>query len=69
MSQAQALLRSRAEDVTARLTTGLQTGTTTAVKQVYTFATALMILSFLAALLLPDLELGGTAHARRTAAQ
>lgn len=59
VSQVRAEFRIRAEEVVATLTNALHTGITAAVKGVYTFATALMLCSLLAALLLPDLELGG----------
>ena len=65
VSQIQAELRSRAAEVAAVVTRAIQTGITTALQRVYTFATAYMFFCLLAALLLPDLELGGPPQARR----
>lgn len=64
-AQIQSELRSRATEVSALVTTALNSGITAAVQRVYTFATMVIFFSFLAALLLPDLELGGTPPARR----
>lgn len=65
VSYVRAQLGSRAEEAAAALTKALHAGITTAVKGVYTFATALMLCSLLAALFLPDLELGGGPRPRR----
>ena len=65
VSQIQAELRSRAAEVAAVVTRAIQTGITTALQRVYTFATAYMFFCLLAALLLPDLELGGPPQTKR----
>lgn len=65
IDQVQADLRSRAAEVVAAITNALNAGITAAVRRVYTFATVLMFCSLLAALLLPDVELGGALPARR----
>ena len=59
IGQVQAELRSRAAEVVAAITGALNSGIATAVRGVYTFATVLVFCSLLAALLLPDVELGG----------
>ena len=65
LSQVQAELRGRAAEAAEALTSAFNAGITAALQRVYTFATAFMLFSFLAALLLPDLELGGAAQSRR----
>ncbi len=65
VAQSQAELRSQAAAVIAALTNALNSGITDAIRRVYSFATALMLFSFLAALLLPDVELGGAPQSRR----
>ena len=65
VSQIQTELRSRAAEVASVVTRAIQTGITAALQRVYTFATAYMFFCLLAALLLPDLELGGPPQARR----
>lgn len=64
--QAQAELRKRGAEVAKALSSAVNTGITAAVQRVYVFATALMLFSFLAALRLPDHELGGAAQSRRS---
>ncbi len=64
-AQIQAILRSRATEVGAQLAAALNAGITAAVQRVYAFATMVIFFSFLAALLLPDVELGGASPTRR----
>ena len=65
VAQVQAQLRNRAAEVADILTSALNTGITAAIQRVYTFAAALTLFSFVAALLIPDAELGGAPGARR----
>ncbi len=64
-AQIQTELRSRATELSALLAAALNSGITAAVQRVYTFATMVIFFSLLAALLLPDVELGGTSPTRR----
>ncbi len=64
VTQVQTALRARAAEVIAVLMNALSLGITAAVQRVYAFATALILFSFIAALLLPDIELGGAAPRR-----
>ncbi len=64
VSQMQAELRRRAAAVAGALTVAFNTGITAGVKRVYTIATGLILVSFLAALLLPDVALGAAPPAQ-----
>jgi EmrB/QacA subfamily drug resistance transporter len=65
LSQLQTQLRARAEEAVNLLTDALHDGITAAVRRVYVFTTVLLLISFCAALLIPDVELGGAPRSGR----